>query len=116
MLTFVLDLFIKFEIYCSGVASRMNIGGIDTTVQPVSTFPQTDLFSVFSIAVHYSFIFHCRCREIQANLTATAVKNIPDSLRELAQQNRVMKRELLLHQDSIYETEQEIEEIKEDIR
>ncbi|XP_063678985.1 uncharacterized protein LOC134814726 [Bolinopsis microptera] len=57
-----------------------------------------------------------RCREIQANLTATAVKNIPDSLRELAQQNRVMKRELLLHQDSIYETEQEIEQIKEDIR
>ncbi|KAL5259601.1 hypothetical protein ACHWQZ_G009897 [Mnemiopsis leidyi] len=57
-----------------------------------------------------------RCREIQANLTATAVKNIPDSLRELAQQNRVMKRELLLHQESVYETEQEIEQLKEDIR
>ena len=58
----------------------------------------------------------CRCREIQANLTATAVKNIPDSLRELAQQNRVMKRELLLHRESIYDTEQEIEQLKEDIR
>ena len=69
--------------------------------------PQTKFMSV---------IFYCRCREIQANLTATAVKNIPDSLRELAQQNRVMKRELLLHQDSIYETKQEIEQIREDIR
>lgn len=56
-----------------------------------------------------------RCKEIQATLTATAVKNIPDSLRELAQQNRVMKRELLLHKDSIYETEQEIKQIKAEI-
>ena len=57
-----------------------------------------------------------RCKEIQSALTANAVKNIPDTLRELAHQNRVMQREMVLHQDSIYETEEAIEILKAEIR
>ena len=57
-----------------------------------------------------------RCKEIQAALTANAVKNIPDTLRELAHQNRVMQREMVLHKDSILETEGEIERLKAEIR
>lgn len=57
-----------------------------------------------------------KCREIQATLTANAVKNIPDTLRELAKQNRVMKREMLLHKDAIADTETEIEGLKTQIR
>lgn len=56
-----------------------------------------------------------RCKEIQAALTANAVKNIPDTLRELAHQNRVMQREMVLHKDSILETEGEIERLKAEI-
>eukprot|EP00116_Pleurobrachia_bachei_P006470 sb/3466732/ len=49
-----------------------------------------------------------RCREIQATLTAEAVQNIPQSLKGLAHQNRVMKREIELHRDNIAETEREV--------
>lgn len=56
-----------------------------------------------------------RCKEIQATLTASAVKNIPDTLRELAQQNRLMQREILLHKDNIEETEEEIDDLKSEI-
>lgn len=57
-----------------------------------------------------------RWKEIQASLTASAVKNIPESLREIASQNRVMQREIALHRDEIHETDSEIIHIKDQIK
>lgn len=54
-----------------------------------------------------------RYKEIQSTLTASAVQNIPDTLKDLAQQNRVMEREILLHKDNISDTEREIQELKD---
>jgi len=57
-----------------------------------------------------------RWKEIQASLTASAVKNIPESLREIARQNRVMQREIALHKDEIHDTDSEIMHTKDQIK
>ena len=70
----------------------------------------------FSLALVLISSLIYRWKEIQASLTASAVKNIPESLREIARQNRVMQREIALHKDEISETDSEIIHIKDQMK
>ena len=61
-----------------------------------------------------SFTF--RCKKIQESLTESALESMPSSIRDIAFQNQIMKREIAVHKQCIRETEEEIKEIKDSIR